>query len=89
MGALVTIGGTLEMLVTASSEKPSLVEPARVLLLKSGEVVACGAPHQVMTESALREVFGTDLMVDANPASGAPRVTPVAPGRSAGRSNKS
>ncbi len=61
----------------------------RVLLLKSGEVVACGAPHQVMTESALREVFGTDLMVDANPASGAPRVTPVAPGRSAGRSNKS
>ena len=55
----------------------------RVLLLKSGEVVACGAPHQVMTESALREVFGTDLMVDANPASGAPRVTPVAPGRSA------
>jgi len=58
----------------------------RVLLLKSGEVVACGAPHQVMTESALREVFGTDLMVDANPASGAPRVTP---GRSAGRSNRS
>ena len=33
-GSLVTIGGTLEMLVTASSEKPSLVEPARVLLLK-------------------------------------------------------
>lgn len=51
---------------------------ARVLLLKFGEVVACGAPREVMTESSLREVFETDLIVDDNPASGAPRVTPIA-----------
>lgn len=47
------------------------------LLLKSGEMIAFGAPKQVMTERLLREVFETDLMVDANPASGAPRVTLV------------
>lgn len=50
----------------------------RVLLLKSGQVIAFGAPREVMTESALREVFETDLIVDNNPASGAPRITPIA-----------
>lgn len=45
------------------------------LLLKSGEMIAFGAPKDVMTEELLRGVFETDLMVDSNPASGAPRVT--------------
>jgi iron complex transport system ATP-binding protein len=45
------------------------------LLLKSGEMIAFGAPKEVMTEELLRGVFETDLMVDLNPASGAPRVT--------------
>jgi iron complex transport system ATP-binding protein len=44
-------------------------------LLKSGEIMACGSPRDVMTEAQLRAVFDTDLMVDTNPASGAPRVT--------------
>jgi iron complex transport system ATP-binding protein len=48
-----------------------------VLLLKSGELIAFGKPQEVMTESLLRSVFETDLMVDANPASGAPRITLV------------
>lgn len=47
------------------------------LLLKSGRMIAFGAPKQVMTERLLRGVFETDLMVDENPASGAPRVTLV------------
>jgi len=47
------------------------------LLLKSGEMIAFGAPTEVMTESLLRDVFETDLMVDVNPASRAPRVTLV------------
>lgn len=47
------------------------------LLLKSGEMIAFGAPKEVMTESLLRDVFETDLMVDVNPASRAPRVTLV------------
>ena len=49
----------------------------RALLLKSGEMIAFGAPREVMTERLLRNVFETDLMVDVNPASGAPRVTLV------------
>lgn len=47
------------------------------LLLKSGEMIAFGAPKEVMTERLLRDVFATDLMVDVNPSSGAPRVTLV------------
>jgi iron complex transport system ATP-binding protein len=46
-----------------------------VLLLKSGEMIAFGTPREVMTESRLRDVFAANLLVDANPMSGAPRVT--------------
>jgi iron complex transport system ATP-binding protein len=45
------------------------------LLMKSGEMVAVGKPQEVMTESLLRNVFETNLIVDGNPASGTPRVT--------------
>lgn len=50
---------------------------SKVLLLKSGEAMACGAPGDVMTEPLLRAAFDTDLMVDPSPLSGAPRVTLV------------
>ncbi|HSB07880.1 MAG TPA: ABC transporter ATP-binding protein [Blastocatellia bacterium] len=50
-----------------------------VLLLKSGDMIACGEPREVMTETLLRSVFDTELMVDVNPASAAPRVTLIAP----------
>ena len=45
------------------------------LLLKSGAMITHGATRDVMTEQRLREVFEANLMVDANPSSGAPRVT--------------
>lgn len=45
------------------------------LLLKTGSMIAFGTPEDVMTEPLLRSVFETNLMVDANPASGSPRVT--------------
>jgi iron complex transport system ATP-binding protein len=47
----------------------------RVLMLKSGAVLACGRPADVMTEASLRELFDTRLLVDVNPATGAPRIT--------------
>ena len=47
----------------------------RVLMLKSGAVLACGKPAEVMTEASLRNLFDTQLLVDVNPASGAPRIT--------------
>jgi len=51
---------------------------SKVLLLRQGEVIKCGPPKEVMTEEVLRGVFETDLLVDDNPVSGAPRVTLVA-----------
>jgi iron complex transport system ATP-binding protein len=50
----------------------------KVLMLKSGEMLAHGPPREVMTEARLRTLFDTDLMVDENPVSGAPRVTLLA-----------
>jgi iron complex transport system ATP-binding protein len=47
----------------------------RVLMLKSGELIAYGKPDEVMTEKNLRALFETDLLVDLNPISGSPRVT--------------
>ena len=46
-----------------------------VLLLKAGEAIAFGNPPGVLSEERLRSVFSTDLIVDVNPRSGAPRVT--------------
>lgn len=52
---------------------------SRVLLLKAGEMLACGRPQEVMNEENLCALFGTRLLVDANPISRAPRITVVAP----------
>jgi iron complex transport system ATP-binding protein len=51
----------------------------RALLLKAGEMVACGNSAEVMTEENLRSVFNANLFVDANPISQSPRITIVAP----------
>ncbi|HEU4391005.1 MAG TPA: ABC transporter ATP-binding protein [Blastocatellia bacterium] len=47
----------------------------RVLMLKRGEVLACGSPRETMTAPRLSEVFGASLLVDLNPVTGAPRIT--------------
>jgi len=52
------------------------------LMLKNGSVLAYGTPDEVFTAEALEELFGTQLLVDRNPVSGAPRITLVAPRRS-------
>ncbi len=46
-----------------------------ILLLKKGEAVAKGAPEKVLTVRNLREVFEVEVFLDANPASGKPRIT--------------
>ena len=51
----------------------------RVLLLKAGEARGCGAPHEVLTEEKLREVYETEVYVGHNPATGALVVLPGAP----------
>ena len=48
-----------------------------ILLLRGGRVVKAGTTQQVLVPDLLREVFSVDVLVDAHPISGAPRVTPV------------
>ena len=48
---------------------------SRVMLMKSGELLAIGGPREVLTDARLRALYGTDLLVDENPVSGAPRIT--------------
>jgi iron complex transport system ATP-binding protein len=49
----------------------------RVLLLKNGREVASGPPREVLTPELLRTVFNLEVLVDAHPVTGAPRITPV------------
>ncbi|HKL25045.1 MAG TPA: ABC transporter ATP-binding protein, partial [Desulfuromonadales bacterium] len=54
----------------------------RILLLRgNGSLAALGPPRQVLTETSLREVFGVEVRVEANPYTGAPRIYPVGRGR--------
>lgn len=50
----------------------------RVMLLSKGTVHCMGTPGEVITESNIKEVYETDVLVDANPQTGLPRVTLVA-----------
>ena len=49
----------------------------QALLLKRGELIAAGKPNDVLTQNLLREVLGVEVLVDAHPLSGAPRITPA------------
>jgi iron complex transport system ATP-binding protein len=48
-----------------------------VLLLKNGRGLAFGPPRQALTPQLLRTLYGLPVLVDAHPATGAARVTPV------------
>jgi ABC-type cobalamin/Fe3+-siderophores transport system ATPase subunit len=48
-----------------------------VLLIKGGRAVANGPPREVLKPDLLREVFEIQVLVDAHPLSGVPRITPV------------
>ncbi|MCA1573474.1 MAG: ABC transporter ATP-binding protein [Acidobacteria bacterium] len=49
----------------------------RIVLLKSGHMIATGSPSEVLTEDLLSEVLEIKILVDAHPLSGAPRITPA------------
>ena len=49
----------------------------QAVLLKDGREIAAGPPRAVFTPELLRSVFGLEVLVDANPVTGAPRITPV------------
>jgi len=47
----------------------------RVLMLKGGAVFSIGTPQEVMRTEVLRAVYGCDVLIDAHPESGLPRIT--------------
>jgi iron complex transport system ATP-binding protein len=49
----------------------------KILLMKNGKVVRLGKPDEVLTSQLLNEVFEVEVLVDAHPITGAPRVTPI------------
>jgi iron complex transport system ATP-binding protein len=55
----------------------------RMVLLQRGAVYAIGTPSAVVTEENISRVYETNVMVERNPLSGAPRVTPLGGNRMA------
>ncbi|WP_300008040.1 ABC transporter ATP-binding protein [Pseudonocardia sp.] len=49
----------------------------RLVAMRDGRIVACGPPQEVITEDLLREVFGLDARVIADPVAGTPLVVPI------------
>jgi len=49
----------------------------KIVMLKGGRVVASGAPSDVLTAENIQEVFGVEVVLDRNPASGNVRVTNI------------
>ena len=48
-----------------------------VVLLKDGAVVSHGTPQSVLTPALLAKIFDLEVLVDAHPMTGAPRITPI------------
>jgi cobalamin transport system ATP-binding protein len=72
-----TLSGDLSAIVVTHELNLAAEFASTVLMLKSGEALSHGTPREVMTESRLRAAFDTELLVDENPVSGSPRVTPL------------
>lgn len=53
----------------------------RLCVLQGGRVVAAGTPHDVLTAPMLADVYGVRAEVSVHPATGAPTVVYLPPGR--------
>jgi iron complex transport system ATP-binding protein len=56
----------------------------RLVLLQRGAIYAVGSPSEVLTEENIRRVYEISVLVEKNPLSGAPRVTPFIPPQAVG-----
>ncbi|RBP66241.1 iron complex transport system ATP-binding protein [Brevibacterium sanguinis] len=54
-----------------------------IIAMKDGVVVAQGAPDQIVTADLVRDVFGIDCTVIADPVTGAPMIVPGMPRKTA------
>jgi cobalamin transport system ATP-binding protein len=48
-----------------------------ILLMKQGKTLHSGSPEEVLRPEILEEVFEVEVLVDAHPVTGGPRVTPL------------
>ena len=48
-----------------------------LVLMKQGRAVHSGTPEQVLQPQILKDVFAVNVLIDAHPVTGGPRVTPV------------
>jgi iron complex transport system ATP-binding protein len=48
-----------------------------ILLMKEGKTLHSGPPQEVLKPQILRDVFEIEVLVDAHPVTGGPRVTPI------------
>ena len=49
----------------------------RLLLMKEGRIHHLGPPSEVVTLKNIQEVYQTPVLIDENPITGSPRVTPI------------
>ncbi len=47
----------------------------RILMMKGGRMICLGSPVEVITHSTLSEVYGCQVLIDAHPDTGLPRVS--------------
>ena len=52
---------------------------SHLIVMEKGRVVATGAPHEIITEDLLRDVFHLPALVAPDPISGTPAVYPLDP----------
>lgn len=50
-----------------------------LIVMRDGEIVTTGAPHDVVTAGLIEEVFGLCALVAPDPVTGTPAVTPLDP----------
>jgi iron complex transport system ATP-binding protein len=48
-----------------------------ILLMRAGTTLAYGPTREVLTPELLAKAFGIQVLVDAHPVSGVPRITPI------------
>lgn len=50
-----------------------------IIAMKDGKIIATGTPQEIATPEMIKEIFGIDAIVIADPATGGPLVVPLEP----------
>jgi iron complex transport system ATP-binding protein len=74
---LTKVHGQLGMTVVLVSHDINFASQCcdRIVIMQRGQIVRLGPPHEVIHARNLREIYDCEVLVDAHPHSGRPRVT--------------